>query len=491
MIFTGSNLTIKRNFYTQTGNFGFGLACTVDNSTGLYKFGLTGAQGVLEFQLNSGRMYYQNQFIHAYRPNEEFLIEAQFTSGTSNVIRNGSPLIYGEPKASGNFDYFYFSRENDGMGADFDLQISGSSIPAYTVATTALLLNTGQLAVTGWFLNQSQYALNVFDSDMQASQNYDFAKLNRSIPSGASGFFAFSGDYSTFDVTDPILTTFNTSYNDISILFTIINATVLDTFIQITAPTDFTFNTTGILNRTLSYLSYSGGIAGADFPSVFSFSLGYVSGSGIFSLSGAGFSGLVYGSFVESGLMTGLVVSTTGNFIGSTSGWATGLVTGLFSGIGSGLASGVGYTGVGTGYFTGMSTGIIFDGSGKLQLGYPTIGLPVQNSIFSLGIPSYATGQLVSTGFSLNNTNYIVGWDTGFTTGNPLFTFIPGSGSPAFTRSGPPGARRGTIAFESGEDILYGMSGMDSYFGITGYTTGKYSQVPWVLRLIPVRLDYP
>ena len=53
--------------------------------------------------------------------------------------------------------------------------------------------------------------------------------------------------------------------------------------VQITAPTDFTFNDTGVLNRNLSYLNYSGGFATNAYNAGFSFSLGYSSGINLFT----------------------------------------------------------------------------------------------------------------------------------------------------------------------------------------------------------------
>lgn len=282
MIFTGSALTVKRSIYAQTGTFGFGLTCAVDNTTGLYRFGMTGAQGALEFRLQSGRMYYGSTFIHSYRSNEAFQLEAQFTSGHVNVIKDGAALEYGDRKITGAFDAFYFTRENVGMGADFDLTTSGAAIPTYTITSNGYITNTGQAAVTGYYVNTSTFPIRIFDSSIQASQNYSFGKLAATIPGGGTGTFAYTGDWTTFDTSDPILTTFNANYGDTSVLFSIINIASYNRFVQLTGPTDFSFNTTGVLNRNLTYLNFSGGFAGATYPTILTFSLQYVSGSGAF-----------------------------------------------------------------------------------------------------------------------------------------------------------------------------------------------------------------
>ncbi len=318
MEFTGTDLTIKRNFYTQTGDFGFSAACTVDNSTGVYRFGLSGAGGTLEFRLQSGRMYYQDQFIHAYRSNEQFLVEAQFTSGHANVLRNEAALIYGERKATGAFDYFYFQRENAGMAAIFDLEISGNSTPIYSITNYGYLFASGQAAVTGWFMNQSPYPVKVFNSVIQASQNFTFTRLTGNVNAGSSGYFSYGGDFNSLDLTQPILTTFSTNYDERSALFTIIDARTLSLVVQLTGPTDFTFNSTGILNRDVSYLNYSGGFVSDNFNTSLVFQLRYLTGletfTGVWTMfTGANNSSLV--SLFESPT----IISGSGIFSGNSS----------------------------------------------------------------------------------------------------------------------------------------------------------------------------
>lgn len=285
MQFTGTQLTVKRNFFTQTGNMGFGISCVVDNTTGRYTFGLSGTTntGVLEFRLESGHVHYQGQFIHAYQANQEFLIEGQFTSGTANVVKDGAALVYGKPKVTGAFDYFYFTRANAGMGATFDLMLSGDDAPVYNITQQGYLVSTGQNAVTGWFLNQSAWPIRVFDTQIAATQNYSFGDLSASIAPGASGAFALSGDFNSLDFSAPVLTTFHTNFDDVSILFSIIDVRALNRFINITGPTDLSFNSTGIVNRTLTYLNYSGGFVTTAFNAGLSFNLVYFSGSSVFT----------------------------------------------------------------------------------------------------------------------------------------------------------------------------------------------------------------
>jgi hypothetical protein len=121
MQFTGSLLNLLRNFYTQTGNFGFALTCTTDNTSGNYSFGVSGSQYNLGFSMNSGQIYYGNTFIHSYQANNQFSFEVQVNTGNFNVIKDGVPMMYGATKPTGFFNYFYFQRSGAGLNAVFDL----------------------------------------------------------------------------------------------------------------------------------------------------------------------------------------------------------------------------------------------------------------------------------------------------------------------------------------------------------------------------------
>lgn len=405
MQFTGTDLTLKRTFYTQSGVYGFAANITVDNTTGLYRFGLTGAGQVLEFTLNSGRLSYGSQFIHTYRSYQAFAIEAQFTSGAANIIKDGVPLAYGLPKTTGNYHTFYFTRANAGMSAAFDVEISGNSTPSFTVSQQGYLLTSGQGGVTGYFVNQSAFPLRVFDSSIQATQNYQFGKLAALIGAPGTGTFAYSGDFDALDLSQPILTTFNTSYQDSTVLFNIVDARTMSKFIYLTGPTDFSFNTAGILNREVTYLNYSGGFVTDAFNSALTFELRYLSGSGYFPGPESPYEVNVFGNFIESGLLTGIVQTPTGNINVYDFGWATGTaMPGYFSGHGTGYATGIGWTGLATGLFTGMGTGFIFEGSGTLQIGRVT-GRGFQTVMYKT---TYATGYIDFADWGTDDSTHFV-----------------------------------------------------------------------------------
>jgi hypothetical protein len=283
MIFTGTELTVKRNFYTQTGALGFVLDCLVDNTTGAYHFGISGNQGVFDFTLQSGKMFCGSDFIHSYVSDEEFALSVQFSSGAVNVIKDGTALVYGKPKATGSYDYFYFTRQNSTLGGSFDLEISGENVPETSISEYGYLSQTGQAAVTGYLFNNSEYPIRVFDSSIQASANYSFGKLAGEIAANSSGFFAFTGDFSTIDYSQPILTTLNTNYGDVSILFSIYDSATQNRFVYLTAPTTFAPSNDNVIQRETSWLNYSGGFVVENFSTSLTFRLQYSSGAQTFT----------------------------------------------------------------------------------------------------------------------------------------------------------------------------------------------------------------
>jgi len=418
MQFTGQELTIKRNFYTQINDVGMSLECSVDNTTGVYHFGLSGLQGIVDFRLESGRMFFNNQFIHSYRAFQPFSLVAQIGSG-ANVIKDGAALVYGQPTNTGSFDYFYFQRDNAGMGAVFDLNISGDTTPSFSITDKGYLFSSGQRGVTGYFVNQGAFPIKVFNSNILATQNYTFGKLANTINVANTGIFAYSGDFNTIDFTQPILTTFNTNFGNLDILFTIVDTRTFDRFVllQEIIPS---FNTSGVLNQDVNYLNYSGGFVTDAFNTQLYFSLGYISGSGTQAdssfLPTYPYVTVGYGNFLESGRLTGQYRFPTGNGIVSGEyivnlnvfSWATGAATGFFSGNGTGLATGINYTGAATSAFTGLFIANIQDGSGTFVNTSRLSGTPV-GPAYSLGFTGYndATGFINTDGLWLNDVIYI------------------------------------------------------------------------------------
>ncbi len=423
MQFTGQELTKKRNFYTQTGNFGFGLTCAVDNVTGRYNFGFSGQQYNFEFVLQSGKIFKDGLFVHDYQSFRQFTLEGQVSSGKYNVKKNDIPMVYGQNKATGNFDYFYFNRENASLGATFDVYVTGDNLPQYHITDKGYLISSGQSGVTGYFLNQSQFLINVFDSSAAGLQGLSFLKLKTGISGFLSGKFTYSGDYSEFDFSQPILTTFNTNFNDTDILFYITDLRSYDRFVLLDDINDFSFNASYILNRNLSYTNYSGGFVTDGFNTNLLFEITSVSGSGSFSISdfadSAQFTGLALGNFAQSGRVTGEAViptgnsSITGNFVVDFSrfAWATGAATGIYSGIATGYATGVDYSGRSVGIITGLATGFIYDGSGTLNIFGNQTGFAANPVSLDYQFFTNATGYINISNINYNDIIYL-GVDT-------------------------------------------------------------------------------
>lgn len=461
MQFTGLELTRSRSIYTQNLNFGWALDCAVDNTTGRYEFGVSGDAGALAFTLQSGRILAGNTFLHNYAANERFYLECQVTSNTYNLLKDDVPLLMGAGKVSGNYTNLYFHREEPTLFADFNFFASGQNLPNVTIDTQGYLLTTGQNAVTGQFQNLGSYPARVFGSEALFLQGLDFGELAGTVAKQSSGQFAFTGDFSSFDFANPILVDFQTNFENARVAFTITDARSQSSYVYFDPIGSFAFNNSGVLLRNLSYSNYSGGFQVDSFPAEITFRLSYVSGSGIV-VGGDAYTTTGYGSFAESGLLTGLASTITGDIVVSAFGWATGAATGAFTGFGTGYGTGVGYSGVATGIFTGYRTGFIYEGSGSLLVGH-AVGLGVGLAASEDGGGGdYATGITASVIYLEEG---IYGYDPD--SSNPYIYGFLGSGSPEFVLE----FGNYKIYWESGEDILYGMSGMAS-FGITGFMSG-------------------
>jgi hypothetical protein len=420
MIFTGTQLISKRNFYTQNSNFGVNFEFSVDSSTEKYEVGLTGSNSI-SLRLESGKILYNGIFLHNYIPNYNYNVFMGITDNNINISKDDIELIWGGTKETGNYDYFFFKRHSTGSNAQFDFSISGTNTPSYSIDNVGYYLNTGQEQVTGLFKNISGFDIRIFESNAFSPQNLSFSGISGFISNGQNKAFSYRGNLREFDYTQPIFTTFNTSIGALNINFKIVNTTELDKFILLDEITDFSFNSDNEINRNLSYINYSGGIGGADFPTNLFFQLSYLSGSGNFIVNdfaqNARFTADAFGNFLESGTVTGIASISTGN--SNISGayiinfdsfqWATGSATGFFSGLGTGISSGFNYTGLAYGNFTGLATGLIYDGSGTLQFDNANlIGVSIGES-YSINYTGYvnATGYLNLSGLFNNDVIYV------------------------------------------------------------------------------------
>lgn len=405
MQFTGTNLTLKRSIFPQTGNYAFDMNCFVDNTTGKYFFGLSGNGNKVEFEMQSGKIYFDNKFIHSYLSNQQFSISVELTDTKLNINKNDTALIYGGEKETGYFNYFYFNREAPDLGAAFSVSIGGDTIPNYNIQENGYLFSSGQGAVTGYFINNSEFPIRIFNSAIQTPQPYSFGRVSNYVEAFSSGSFSYSGDFNSINFSQPVLTTFNTNFGDSTVLFTITDLRSAAYLVYLQSITDFSVDSNNNLNRDISYLNYKNGDVSNAFETRLTFILDYISGSGTFTETGGlGYSTTGYGSFVKSGTLTGWATTETGNFPVSQFAWATGRVSKYISGIGTGMASGSGFTGVATGTMTGLFEDYIFDGSGTLSLNSSFVGLATSAAIsFEPENTTYATGYLDLTTFYATN----------------------------------------------------------------------------------------
>jgi hypothetical protein len=185
------------------------------------------------------------------------------------------------------------------------------------------------------------------------------APLTGIINGSGTGAFSFGSDFSSFDFTQPILTTFNTNFSNIMVQFSITDMRAANAFVLLDTISDFSFNSSNLINRNLSYTNFSGGYQ-ANFNTNLSFSLSLVNG--------------------QSG----------------TAGWTgNAIITGAYSCFGSGTSTGMGFTGVTSGTMTGLMTGFDYAGSGVFYLSGVMTGYgSPQAPIFSTGWVNISNVQL-------------------------------------------------------------------------------------------------
>ena len=377
MEFTGQELSHTRSFFTQNDNFDVSVNCQVNNTTGMYSFGITGTSS-FKINLISGKIYKDDIFVHSYVPYEQFSIRMQLTSGNYNIYKNENPLILGQLKSQNDYNSFFFNRQYNMDDATFDVYISGSNTPNVFIQQTAYIFSTGQTSITGEIINYGPYDYKVFTSEAASLQNLTFNNITGNITSGQTGYFIFNGGLNNFDTTQPIILNIYTNYNYNYLNFYILNISSLDKTIIFKPMPPLVFNNLNQINSPLQYNNYSGGLATNSFNAEFSFMLDYVSGSGLFKGNNiilSGFYNIIgYGNIINYGYLTGLSTVMTGTsqlsgeyvISGSNFAWATGSITGYFSGIGTGIASGNGYTGISIGPFTGSIIDTIYPNSGTL-----------------------------------------------------------------------------------------------------------------------------
>lgn len=400
MNFTGTEILKKREFYAQPSNVEFSIDCSV-NSLEPFRIGVSGSKSI-ELLLSGGRVFDGDSFIYTYSTYQNLNFLIQSSEDSYNLFQNGVPLLIGRPIQTGHFSYFYVTRENQDTNMEFSVEVFGSESPSYTITQNLILTKSGQSAVTGYISNYGAWPLKVFQSNAIPPDGIEYNNFAGSIQNGESGELVFSGNFDSLTLPQSIFTQFYTSFDERDLYIGIVDARNFDRFVVIN-PLEFGFSENGYAQSFVTYTNYSGENI-SDYPTNLTITAEYVAGSGVreIDIGTVSYSINGFGSFFESGLLTGLYSVETG--IGLASGfvfasgarfsWATGFATGIFVGVGTGLATGENYYGPAVGEFTAIITGLINNGSGTVQINGIHSG--VADGAMAIGYTGYinATGYI-------------------------------------------------------------------------------------------------
>lgn len=314
----------QRNIYTQTDIFQYQFNPSLSNTSGRCDFGFSGASGVINWKLESGRIFdYNNNYLFSYQANSEVLISGSLSSGSNDFWINNNPIYIGQQKTGNNYNYFYINPSN--VTVNFNLFINGN-VPNYSYSVFDSYYS-GELLTLN-FVNQSNYPITIFSG---ATSNPNFSVVNAtgiSIAGNSTGiiYLAASG-FSPFLQDIPL--DFYTNFGDFAFLFNGSGIPFDDSQFYIllgpenqvvndgiTSPyTVNYFNTSGAaLNVTLTYVSGDTGNYYVD-----------VTTTGL--ITGQNVSGFITASGYLGGFSTGNYVSGFNPLTGWESGLASGAVT--------------------------------------------------------------------------------------------------------------------------------------------------------------------
>lgn len=390
---------IKRNFYSQTGNFQFSTNIILSNLFGGLNFGISGSGlNNINFYCNSGKILdNNNKFVEIYNPDELFTISGNVKSSSYDYFINGHPIVYNAFKSTGIYDYFYFSPIN--LTGAYDFFLNGES-PLISIGNVSMgtgdILGTGQIInlkpelpvriFSGGFTNLDNLPFSLsgfFTGDLKTPKNY-FIK-----PSGADSLGLYTGNVilytnagqlnyqSVINITgSPILFSYSLSLDGLSTI----------------GP-----NTPQVYTSNVQLLSGSGlGVL---------VTLEYVSGSGSYYLDipiSSGFSGNISKYILNSGFISQFITGYGTGIGGQLNLTSTGLASGFITGstqyatgtfvwpitnlLVTGYGTGINYSGLGTGLYSTQITGSIIDGSGTFTFNQNIIGnSPSLKTLYSTG----------------------------------------------------------------------------------------------------------
>jgi hypothetical protein len=361
------------NFLNQTGDFNYNLNLKVNNSTGYFEFGFSGANK-LTFKSQYGKIKDSNDnIIIGYVANRDFKINGSIISGKETLTIDDTLIYSNIPNTGYNFNYFYLNPI--GCSLDYNFSLTGGYTELSSTITTPKIKDYNIVVddknnpfvtktLTGILVNQNP--------------NLE-VKIFSGVATTKTDTYSLYGFPITFNNTGTYLINSNTG----------IDALVNDTF-------DALFYTNfGNIIKTISisgeviplfFLFFDVSPAISGFPNVqtgydqifvntpkdYSLSYGYVSGANV-QLSLSYVSGLT-------GNVTGFL-SATGKFNGTLSGYLTG-----------------------SGYISSyVATGVLFSGGNDFlnNIEYVTdSGFYAQQFKVATG---YSKGDYVITGYGLGS----------------------------------------------------------------------------------------
>lgn len=360
---------IKRSLYSQTGNFQFQTDLVLDSVMGFVNIGVSGfisgnVPSRIDFLFNSGKIWDNNRrFVGIYNSNSLVSISGNITSEKYDYFINSIPIVYGNHKSTGTYNYIYINPVN--VNCEYNMLVNGeqpnlsiSNIDCFSGAAAGSgYITNNNLPVTifsGRFTNFSDNLPFSFSEIFTGQLNKDESGVFYVYPTTGGSVGLYTGNLELTTNGGILLYNSNINITGSPIVY------------------NYSFDLNGldyiIKNNTQSYYSNIECNSGSGIPIVVS--LEYYSGSGS-NYTGinviSGFTRTISGYIVKSGYLisgnsvTGIGTGMGGHYNNTGTGFASGYIsgnlqyaTGSFtwpypSLLVSGLRTGVNYTGIATG----------------------------------------------------------------------------------------------------------------------------------------------
>ncbi|MFA5235035.1 MAG: hypothetical protein WC390_11610 [Sulfurimonas sp.] len=448
----------QRNIYTQNDIFQYQFSCSLSNTSGSCEFGFSGQSGVINWDLESGRIYdYNSNYLYSYQSNIETLISGSLSAASNDIWINNNPIYLGQAKSGTNYNYFYINPES--CVVDFNLFINGN-VPDYSYSIFDTYYSGEQLTLN--FVNQSNYPITIFSGD---TSNPNFSLINATglvVNGNSTGvIYLESSGFSPFLQDIPL--SFYTNFGDFTFVFNGSGVPITSQDFYILMGPDNAIVNDGITaTYTVNYQNTSG--------SNLNVSLTYISGD----------TGNYYVDVSTTNTLSGQTVS--GAIV--SSGYLTSFVTGLVSGFNP-ILSGCEYgTGSGNAYEFFYATGLLNSGyvtqigaygSGDILANITGTGwgnFNFQGYVSALSNVLFASATGIATGSS-NGTTYVGPVTNGIAT---YFANI----APQTTLTGHfPSGDYENINFSGNYFITGTFSNEYNLFALAYATGGRQSGVFW------------